>query len=614
MKKQRLPLKIAIMLSILAAISIILGKYLAIPGGEVLRFSFENLPIIFSGMAFGPIAGALTGAVADLVGCVLVGYAINPVVTLGAVVIGAVSGLVWMILSRTGLPRSVKIAISVSLAHLVGSVVIKTFGLAVFYSMPVGILMLWRLLNYVIVGVLEGVILYILLGNRLMVREIKLMMGAFNTKKETSGENKMTYDEALAYIHGVNHTFCKPGLERISELCTALGNPQDNMNFIHVAGTNGKGSTASMLSHLLRKAGYKVGLYTSPYIYRFNERIQINNEEIIDAELISLVEKIKPLADRMSDKPTEFELITAMAFEYFRLKKCDVVVLEVGMGGRFDSTNIIRSPKLSIITGISLDHVAFLGDTVEKIAFEKAGIIKDSSPVLYGGTDKAALEVIKRVADERGSALYTVEHSEIKNAKMSLSGGVFDYKDLQNVHISLLGAYQFNNAALVLDAVKILCKGGMEISEEAVRSGISEAKWRARFEILSSEPCVIFDGAHNAEGIGAAVESIEKYFPSGKICVLTGVLSDKDYMDIAKNISRVAKAVYTITPDNPRALPAHNYADVFRSYGTLAYPCQSIDEAIHKGVKYARDNNVPLFCLGSLYTYSSVVDALDKIL
>ena len=205
----------------------------------------------------------------------------------------------------------------------------------------------------------------------------------------------MNYPESLEYIHSINWCFCKPGLERIRELCERLGNPQRELKFVHVAGTNGKGSSCAMLESVLRAAGYKTGLYTSPYITVFNERMRINGENISDEELAEITTFIRPIADAMKDKPTEFELITAVAFEYFKRNGCDVVVLEAGMGGRLDSTNIIESSLLSIITGIALDHTAFLGDTVEKIAGEKAGIIKSGCPVLFGGDDDSARSVIK---------------------------------------------------------------------------------------------------------------------------------------------------------------------------------------------------------------------------
>ena len=195
----------------------------------------------------------------------------------------------------------------------------------------------------------------------------------------------MTYDEAIKYIHSTSNFFCKPGLERIRELCQGLGNPQNDLKFLHVGGTNGKGSFCAMTDAVLREAGYKVGLYTSPYILRFNERMRINGACIPDDTLARLTKKAKTVADKMTDKPTEFELITAIAFDYFKEEKCDIVILEVGMGGRLDATNIIEKPELSVITGIALDHIAYLGDTVEKIAAEKAGIIKNRCPILSGG-------------------------------------------------------------------------------------------------------------------------------------------------------------------------------------------------------------------------------------
>ena len=241
----------------------------------------------------------------------------------------------------------------------------------------------------------------------------------------------MNYEEALEYIHSVNWTFCKPGLERIEKLCSALGNPQNKLKFVHVAGTNGKGSFCSMLSEILLHAGYKVGLYTSPYIKVFNERMRVNGENIPDSTLAEITERVKPIADAMEDKPTEFELITAIAFLYFAEENCDIVVLEAGMGGRLDSTNIIESSVLSVITGISLDHTAFLGDTIPKIAAEKAGIIKEGVPCLWCGDTEndGAYDVIRTVADEKNAPLYTVDRSTVNVKNATLDGTFFDFED-----------------------------------------------------------------------------------------------------------------------------------------------------------------------------------------
>lgn len=417
----------------------------------------------------------------------------------------------------------------------------------------------------------------------------------------------MTYNEALAYIHSVNWTFCKPGLDRIGELCEKLGHPEKKLKFVHVAGTNGKGSFCSMLESVLRAAGYKTGLYTSPYIKEFNERMRVMGENIPDDVLAELTEKIRPIADSMKDKPTEFELITAIAFRYFYESGCEVVVLEAGMGGRLDSTNIIRNPLLSVITGIALDHTDYLGDTVEKIAAEKAGIIKDSAPVLYGGEDNCAREVIRRTANERGSSFFDVDYNNVLNLSSTLDGSTFDYKSHTDVKINLLGLYQPKNASLVLEAIDILRNEGLQISEDAVKQGLRDARWLARFEILSKEPLIIFDGAHNPQGITSAVASIKHYFKDEKIYVLTGVLRDKDYNFIARELSKIARRAFTLTPQSPRALSAESYAEVLSSVGVPAMPYASIEDAFKAAKEAAKEAKIPLICLGSLYTYSDLI-------
>ncbi len=422
----------------------------------------------------------------------------------------------------------------------------------------------------------------------------------------------MNYEETLEYIHSSSSVFCKPGLDRIDALLDALGHPERAMKYIHVGGTNGKGSTSSMLAKILAAEGYRVGLYTSPYVRRFNERMRISGVEISDEELTEITALVRPIAENMADKPTEFELITAIAFEYFRRGSCDVVVLEVGMGGRLDSTNVIDSPLLSIITGISLDHVAFLGDTVEKIAFEKAGIIKAGCPVLFGGEDDAALSVIREVAERKNSPLYTLDYSALSVKKSDLTGSEFSYKTWENIKISLLGSYQPRNAAVVLTAVDILRKEGLAISDKAVRLGLLTASWPARFEVILDSPTVIFDGAHNAEGIAAAVASIKSYFGDKRVVIFTGVLSDKDYNAIAKSIAEVASYAFTITPDNPRALSAEKYAEILANNGVISTPCKNTEEAIEKGILSASEQGTALCCLGSLYTYGCVVDAIKK--
>lgn len=416
----------------------------------------------------------------------------------------------------------------------------------------------------------------------------------------------MNYTEALEYIHSINWTFCKPGLERIAALCEALGNPQEGLRFIHVAGTNGKGSFCAMTEAVLRQAGYKTGLFTSPYIKVFNERMAVNGEMIGDEELAELTAYVRPFADSMTDKPTEFELITAIAFLYFRRHGCDVVVLETGMGGRLDSTNIIRHPLLSVITGIALDHMSFLGDTVEKIAEEKAGIIKDGAPVLYGGENEAARRVIEAAAREKGSPFCEVDYTQLICHRATLEGAVFDFGAYRQMELSLLGTYQPKNAAVVLQAVELLRRCGLDIPEEAVRQGLRSVRWRGRFERLSTDPLVIFDGAHNAQGIAAAVDSLHHYFPDQKVYVLTGVLKDKDYNAIAARLSEVASRAFVLTPDNPRALDGATYAALLDQQGVPSRAYDTVTDAYSAAVRCAAEDNVPLICLGSLYTYSAL--------
>ena len=422
----------------------------------------------------------------------------------------------------------------------------------------------------------------------------------------------MNYNKALKYIHGVSWTFCKPGLERIRELCAALGNPQDSLKFIHVAGTNGKGSFCSMLSSVLKESGLKVGLYTSPYILRFNERMRVNGKPISNSTLARLTERIKPIADAMTDKPTEFELITAIAFDYFREEGVDVVVLECGMGGRLDSTNVISTSILSVITGIALDHTAFLGDTVEAIAKEKAGIIKPGSPVLYGGESNAAADIIQATAKEHSSAYLRSDYSELDVTSLTLDGTVFNYKQKQNMKISLLGTYQPKNAALVLDALDCLCEIFPSITEKSIRRGLIKARWPARFEVISHLPLVVFDGAHNSQGIDAAVDGIKRYFPNGRVIILSGVLKDKDYVAIAKKISEVASDAFTITPDNPRALSADDYRDTLLSFGVNAKATSGVKEALTAAFNLAASESKPIICLGSLYTYAEVTHTIKQ--
>lgn len=421
----------------------------------------------------------------------------------------------------------------------------------------------------------------------------------------------MNYNEAIEYIHSVNWMFCNPGLDRVKTLCKALGDPQDSLKFIHVAGTNGKGSFCAMTDSILRAQGYRVGLFTSPYIMEFGERMRVDGKNISDEELCSLVERVKPIADAMEDKPTEFELITALAFLYFAEKRCDYVVLECGLGGRLDATNVVKTSILSVITGIALDHTAILGDTHEKIAAEKAGIIKKGVPTLWCGAHDGAERVIREKAAEVGARFERIDRSTMKIKRMTLDGTDFDFGEHKNMHIPLLGSYQPLNAANVLSAIDLLRGLGVEIGDEAIRAGLADVVWHARFEIINRSPLIIADGGHNPEGIDGAVDSIKQYFTE-KVGIVTGVMADKDYRYMAGRMAEVADKVFCLTPDNPRALSSEEYAKVFEDLSISAVACASVDDAVGKAMEWGREHNMPIICLGSLYMYGEIRGSLNK--
>ena len=424
----------------------------------------------------------------------------------------------------------------------------------------------------------------------------------------------MTYKEALEYIHSVTWLGSRPGLSRIAELCEKMNNPQDSLRFVHVAGTNGKGSFSCMLSEVLREAGYRVGLFTSPFIKEFNERIRVNGQDIPNEDLADVTEYVRGFADTMEDLPTEFELITAIALEYFRRQNCDIVVLEVGMGGRLDSTNVINTPILSVITEISLDHTGMLGDTVEAIAAEKAGIIKTGVPVMFSGTDTRARAVIANTAQRMGCAITYPVYDTLLVEQSSIEGSTFTYEGKSGYTISLAGLYQPRNAAAVICAVEALRRGGYAISDEALRAGLACARWSARFELLRRNPVIIYDGGHNPGGVTVSFGSVARYFPNTKCTVLTGIMADKDYAETVEISAPYIARAFTVTPNVPRALNGEAYADTYRAHGVEATSCESIESGVAAAIEDARREGRPLIIFGSLYMYADIVSAVDKVL
>ena len=421
----------------------------------------------------------------------------------------------------------------------------------------------------------------------------------------------MTYEEALSYIHSICWKGSKLGLDRTRELLGKLDDPQKELKFIHIAGTNGKGSTAAMLSSILEEAGYRVGLYTSPFINRFNERMQVNHQPIPDEELAALTEYVRPHADAMADSPTEFELITALAMVWFARQKCDIVVLEVGMGGELDSTNIIDVPEAAVIAAMGLDHVKELGPTMADIARAKAGIIKEGGRVVSYGGNPEADEVIAAVCRARNASLCQPDFSAIVPGDFSLEGQTFSYKGWRVLRIPLVGAYQMNNAAGVLETVEVLRQRGWSVSDEAVRQGLADTRWPARFEVLRRDPVFIVDGGHNPHGIRATAESLSRLFPGRKITFVTGVMADKDVEHILGLIVPLAEQFFTVRPDNPRAMDAGELAARIEAMGAKATACASVRDGVDRAIQAEGPHGVAC-ALGSLYMSGEVRSCFGK--
>ena len=423
----------------------------------------------------------------------------------------------------------------------------------------------------------------------------------------------MNAEQAIAYIHSVCWKGSIPGLERTQTLLKLMGNPEKKLKFVHIAGTNGKGSTAAMTASILRKAGYRTGLYTSPYIYRFHERMQVDGVEISDEELAEVTEFVKPLADSMAESPTEFELVSCIAFEYFHRKKCDIVVLEVGMGGALDSTNVIETPEVAVITNIGLDHTEYLGDTVEKIAQTKAGIFKQGGhAVVYRGAPSVEA-VFERVCREKNVSLKKADFESLRLKRHTLEGQVFDCGARTDLVLPLLGDHQLHNAAVVLAIADTLIEEGWKISEENIREGIRDVRWPGRFDIVSRDPLFIIDGGHNPQCIEALVKNIRDYLAGRRVIALTGVLADKDYADMYQPVMPLVEQFVCITPPNPRKLEAGLLARYLRDAGAQATACDTVEAGVDLAMKLAGKDGVVL-CFGSLYSIGAIRDALMQLL
>lgn len=422
----------------------------------------------------------------------------------------------------------------------------------------------------------------------------------------------MNAEQAIAYIHSVCWKGSIPGLGRTQELLEKMGNPEKKLKFVHIAGTNGKGSTAAMTASILSKAGYRTGLYTSPYIYRFHERIQVDGVEISDEDLTEITEYVKPLADSMAQSPTEFELVCCIAFEYFYRKKCDIVVLEVGMGGAWDATNVIEVPEVAVITNIGLDHTEYLGDTVEKIAETKSGIFKPHGHAVVYRSTPSVEAVYERVCAERDVSLRKADFDGLVLKAHTLEGQVFDCGSRKNLVLPLLGDHQLHNASVVLSIADTLIGEGWKISEQNIYDGIRDVRWPGRFDIVCRKPLFIIDGGHNPQCIEALVKNIRDYLAGKKVIALTGVLADKDYADMYKPVMPLVDRFVCITPPNPRKLEAEQLAWYLRQAGAQAQASESILDGVKKAMDLTGKDGVVL-CFGSLYSIGGIRDALKDL-
>ena len=415
----------------------------------------------------------------------------------------------------------------------------------------------------------------------------------------------MTGQEAVELIHQEAWTGRKPGLSRTLELLHRVGDPHLGLKFVHITGTNGKGSTAAMTAEILKEAGIRVGLYTSPHLWTFHERFRINGELMPDEALGRITERVIHAGKGMEDPATEFELMTAVGMLYFQEMNCELVVLEVGLGGRMDSTNVIPAPEVAVITNIGLEHTQELGHTRALIAGEKSGIIKPGCHTVLYHQSREVEEVVEEACRKAGATLSLTAPETLEVLSSDQEGQTFRYRGKGPYHIGLLGDYQMFNAATAIDIVGVLRERGWKLPEEALLKGLEKAVWPARMELVRRNPDVFLDGGHNPQCMEALANSLKKLYPERKIWFLTGVLADKDFEDMFSQILPLARGFVTITPDSDRAMSAQELANYLKSLGLAATPCDTTAEGLETVLHLAGPDDVVCVC-GSLYMIGEV--------
>ena len=410
----------------------------------------------------------------------------------------------------------------------------------------------------------------------------------------------MNYEQSLDFIHSRNKFGIKLGLDATADLLDKIGNPHKKLKFVHIAGTNGKGSTTSYIADILSAKGYKVGKFISPYVHSFTERIQINNTEISQSDLAKFTTVVADAIEKHNLTPTEFEVVTAIGLAYFEAQKCDFVALEVGMGGRFDATNVIPAPEVSVITSISIDHTQYLGNTISEIAFEKCGIIKTGSRVVsYPDNHVNAFEVIKNTTLDKNVPLVVPDKNAIEILSMDIYGTEFIYNG-EKYHINMLGGHQVYNAVTAIEAVKLL-----GIEEDYIKKGLSSTKFRGRLDVIAKKPLIIEDGAHNISGITELKKAIQTYFKGKKIILVMAMLKDKEYRECIETISSVADVLIATEPDNPRKATAQEIEEVAKKFIKSTYAEPDVNRAIKLAKSLCTDDDVICVC-GSLYLLGEI--------
>lgn len=429
----------------------------------------------------------------------------------------------------------------------------------------------------------------------------------------------MNEKEAMEYIAYLNTLGSKPGLTVIRELLRRAGDPQKELAFIHIAGTNGKGSVSAFISNILMAAGYRVGRYNSPTIRTYRERIYVNKSMISKTALCRLLTQLKTCCDEMVADgfahPTSFEVETVLGFLYYKEKNCDMVVLETGMGGRLDATNVIPDPQklLAVFASVSMDHMAFLGDSLGQIAKEKAGIITQGCSVVTMEQREEVMDVFQKVCLEKQAVLTVSKPETASSIHYGLEEQTFLYRNRLPVTIRLAGNYQITNALLALQAAEILQQKGFRITDRAILKGMEQTGWHGRFEILSKKPYFIVDGAHNEDAARKLAQTVQFYFTNKKIIYIMGVLRDKEYEKIAEIMSPFADSIITVTtPGNPRALSALTLAETVAKYHNRVTAADSLEEAVEMSYLLADKDSV-ILAFGSLSYLGQIMDIIDKM-